>query len=243
MRTSSAPGEHDVRLPSGWWWSGYDRAVTDFLLIDPRVRDLSPMALDERGALKVLPTSFWETTTPRERALFGHRHGFYLLPTVELVEHLHELIGGRSAIEIGSGNGVLAQALGIPATDNCMQRRSHYRRIYEATGQPTVTYGRNVTPLSAADAVRRHKPDVVVAAWVTHRYRQDRHWAGGNEIGVDEEDVIAHCSTYVVIGNEHVHRTKSIWDLPHTITYPPFVVSRAANGSRDFIAVFTKAAS
>ena len=210
------------------------------LLIDPRERDLSPMALDGYGLPKVLPTSFWEATTPAERALFGHRHGIYLFPTVELVAHLHELIGGRSAIEIGSGNGVLARALGIPATDNCMQRRERYRRIYEAAGQPTVTYGRNVTAMDAATAVRRHKPDVVIAAWVTHRFRYDRRWAGGNEIGVDEEDVIAHCSSYVMIGNEHIHRTKSIWDLPHTITYPPFVVSRAANGSRDFLAVFTK---
>jgi hypothetical protein len=62
--------------------------------------------------------------------------------------------------------------------------------------------------------------------------------AGGNEVGVDEPDVLRHCETYVVVGNEGVHQGKEIWNRPHQIEYPPYVYSRAQNGTRDFIAVW-----
>lgn len=209
-------------------------------ILDPsQIRDISPDVLDDRGQMRVLPAAFWENTTPSERALFGHRYAIYNFPTTELVAYLHELIDGRSAIEIGAGHGVLAQALDIPATDNRMQAKARYRLIYELTGQPLVKYGRNVIELDAAAAIRRYRPDVVIGCWVTHRYDPARHWAGGNEIGIDEEAVIDAVQQYVVIGNEEVHRGKSIWELPHTQIHPPFVYSRAANGSPDFLAIWT----
>ena len=119
--------------------------MNDTFVLDPgTIRDLAPEALDSSGRLRVLPAAFWAQTTRDERALFGHRHGLYGFPTVELVEHLRELIGGRAAIEIGSGHGVLADALGIPATDSRQQEREPYRSAILAAGQPTVPYGPNV---------------------------------------------------------------------------------------------------
>jgi len=207
--------------------------------LDPaRVRDISPYVLDSAGRVRVLPSEFWASTTIEERALFGHRYGIYNFPTVELVDFLRDYIGDRRAIEIGAGHGVLAQALDIRATDNCMQRKAKYRRIYRATGQPTVPYGRNVIEIDAHDAVRRYDPDVVIGCWITHRYDPGRHYAGGNEIGVDEADVIRHCLQYIMIGNTAVHALKPIWELPHIISYPSFVFSRSANGSPDFLAVW-----
>jgi hypothetical protein len=211
--------------------------------LDPRgIRDLSPQVLDGSGRMKILPSEFWASTTPAERALFGHTHAIYAIPTTELVEHLRQFIAGRKAIEIGAGNGVLADALGITATDNRMQARSKYKRIFAQTGQPTVTYGRNIIERDAYEAVRRYEPEVVIGCWITHRYDPARHWAGGNEIGVDEMDVLAHCQEYVLIGNDKIHGTKVLWDLPHAKTYPPFVYSRAANGTKDFIAVWPNSA-
>jgi len=213
-----------------------------FALDTARIRDLTPEVMDDRGRMRVLPMAFWQGTTVDERALFGHTHGIYGFPTIELVEYLRELIGDRSAIEIGAGHGVLAEALGIPATDNKMQNRLPWRRIYELTGQPPVRYGRNVTALDAAAAIRRHRPEVVIGSWVTHRYDPRRHWAGGNEIGVDEAVIVA-VADYVSIGNEEVHAAKAIWDLPHTKLHAPFVFSRAANGSPDFIATWPAGSS
>lgn len=160
-------------------------------------------------------------------------HGLYCLPTHELIAYLQDL----NALEIGAGNGVLAQALGIRATDNRMQKLPKYREYYRSIGQTAVRYGHAVEQLDAVAAVARHQPDVVMAAWVTHRYDKSRPTAGGNEMGIDEETIIAGCGMYVLIGNKRVHQHKSIWSLTHEIFCPPWLYLRAVNGSRDFIAV------
>lgn len=209
--------------------------------LDPsQVRDISPEVLDEAGRLRVMPASYWAGITPHERALFGHRQGIYSFPTVELVEHLRELIAGRRAIEVGAGHGVLAEALGIMATDNRMQIKHPYNRVYELTGQPPVRYGANVIDIDANSAVRRYKPKVVIGCWVTHKYDRRRHSAGGNEIGINEGDLIDRAEQYVVIGNDLVHRDKEIWSRPHTKTRHPFIFSRATNGTPEFLAVWSK---
>lgn len=209
------------------------------IALDPdKIRDISAGALRADGRPRILPAAFWTTTKREERALFGHRHGLYSFPTVELVDRLRELIAGRTAIEIGAGHGVLAEALDIPATDSRQQDKPQYRAIYEQMGQATVPYGPNVVELHASRAVRHYKPQVVIGCWVTHKYDPARHAAGGNEVGVDEPDILRNCETYVVVGNEQVHAGKAIWSRRHEIEYPDFVFSRAHNGTRDFIAAW-----
>lgn len=210
--------------------------------VDPAaIRDIGPEVLDPGGRMRVLPAAYWASTTPAERALFGHRNGIYGFPTVELVEYLRELIGGRQAIEVGAGHGVLAEALGIPATDSRMQEKpGPHRDVYLLSGQPTVRYGPGVVEMHAVKAVRKYRPTVVIGCWVTHKYDPRRHHAGGNEAGIDEEEILYSCRTYVMIGNEQVHAGKKIWSRQHTIEYPPFVYSRATNGTRDFVAVWER---
>lgn len=208
-------------------------------ILDPRqIYDLRPDVLDENGCMRILPATFWATTKVEERALFGVRTGLYSFPTLELVARLQEIIADRSAIEVGAGSGVLAAALGIPATDNFQQRMPQYRMIYERIEQKIVPYGANVIEMNANHAVRHFKPDVVLGCWVTHKFDLKCPDRGGNEIGLDELDILHHCAAYVVVGNEEVHQHKPIWACQHTVEYPPFVFSRAFNGSRDFIAVF-----
>jgi hypothetical protein len=209
------------------------------LILDPdEIRDISGEVLDSQGRMRVLPAAYWAGTTIPERALFGHRHGIYSFPTEELVAHLREVIGGRTAVEIGAGHGVLAEALDIPATDNRQQEMPRYRAVYELSGQPPVRYGPNIIDCDAAEAIRRYRPQVVIGCWVTHLYDPDRHEAGGNEIGIDEDAVIGGCETYVLIGNEHVHRAKPVLAWVDEITYPEWLYSRAHNGARDFIATW-----
>lgn len=211
-------------------------------LIDARgLRDLAPDVLDERGRLRILPASFWEGTTAAERGAFGVKHGLYQFPTVELVEHLRRLIDGRRAIEIGAGSGVLAEALGIPATDNKMQEWPNIKRVYQLTRQPVVRYGENVEPLDALVAIKRHRPQVVIAAWVTHKFDERAPERNGNAYGVDEARVIQ-AAEYILVGNDHVHRNKPIWRLAHSIDRPAWVYSRAINGSPDFVARWAKGA-
>lgn len=175
-----------------------------------------------------------------ERALFGLRHGIYGLPTEELVAWLKREINGRSAVEIGAGHGALAEALGIPATDNWLQADPAIAAHYESRGQPVVKYGEHVEKLDAAAAVAKHKPQVVIASWVTHKYSEARHEAGGNQFGVDEGALLDACETYILIGNAKVHAKTPLWHRPHRIIEPDWLYSRSFNGTKDFIAVWGK---
>jgi hypothetical protein len=210
-------------------------------LIDPTTtRDLSPDALDSNGLPRILPAAFWAATTRAERALYCVRNGIYCIPTAELVEHLRAMIGGRKAIEIGSGNGVLAQALGIPATDNRMQEAPFIRALYDASEQAPVRYGLNVERLDAHLAIATHRPDVVIGAWVTHRYDPNDHDAGGNAYGPYGTAIVRSVDEYILIGHTGVHAQNPLWRTPHIVEYPGFLYSRAMSEGRDFIASFGK---
>lgn len=209
--------------------------------IDPsKIRDISNAMLDDTGQLKVVPADVLAGTTREERMLFGVRQGLYSFPTTELLDFVRERLQGRSALEIGAGHGTMAKALGIRATDNHQQDDPKIKAYYRALGQPTVPYGAHVENLDAISAVKKHKPQVVLACWVTHRYNPERHELGGNESGVDEAEIIANCDEYIFIGNERVHKDKPIWALPHEKVTPPWLYSRAGNGSPDFIAIWRK---
>jgi hypothetical protein len=187
-----------------------------------------------------MPAAFYHQTSMLERAVFGTRHGLYGLPTEELVTWLKTVTGDRTAIEIGAGHGALAAAIGIPATDNRQQEEPAVVAYYAAIRQPAIQYGLDVEKLTAAEAVTKYRPQVVIASWVTHKYREDRHDAGGNMFGVVEEDIIDACETYIFIGNRKVHALKSIWTRPHRVIEPDWLFSRASNGSPDFIATWGK---
>ncbi|MNR71505.1 hypothetical protein D3C71_21330 [compost metagenome] len=209
-------------------------------VLDANTRDLRPEVLDSSGRLKVMPASYYAQTTVDERAVLGLRTAAYVLPTLELVGWLKLAIGMRTAIEIGAGNGLVAESLGITATDSCMQEREDIALLMKAMGQRPVQYGRNIQRYSAEEALKKYKPKVVVACWVTHKFDERRHEAEGNMDGVVEEDVVANCESYIFIGNKHVHRNKSLWKQPHAYFEPPWLYSRAFNGSADFIAVWGK---
>jgi hypothetical protein len=208
--------------------------------LDPRsIRDISGDILDENGQMRIMPADYYRKTTVNERALFGHTHGIYSFPTLELIEWLHRKIGSRVAIEIGAGNGVMAKELGIPATDSMLQTNPLVAKLYSFAGQPAVKYGENVEKLDAVQAIEKYRPQVVVAAWVTHMYRKDRHEAGGNMFGVVEENIID-CADYIFIGNRGVHSGKSIWSVECEVIEPDWLFSRATNGAPNFIATWKK---
>lgn len=194
-------------------------------------------ALDPEGRVVVHPAEYWRQFTQPEIMNFCVQHGIYCIPTVELVEWLRGEIGDQRAIEIGSGNGVLAEALGIPATDNMMQTWPDISALYRAAQQQTITYGKNVRTLSAAEAVRGLEPDIVIAAWVTQLFDPRR---GGNMYGVAEE-LIVQAARYCFVGNLRVHKDKTILEMPHREHRFPWLVSRAIDPSLNFIGVWEKA--
>lgn len=212
-----------------------------FVLNPERTRDIAHLLLDAEGRLLIREGRELSQTTAEERLLFGVRHGIYSLPTVELLEFLQARIAGRSAIEIGAGHGVLAQALSIPATDNRQQEDPAIRAYYESIGQPTIRYGDHVEKLDAEHALAKYRPQVVIACWVTHRFDEAEPQRGGSITGVDEAAILENCEEYIFIGNEKVHQHKPILSLPHERLTPRWLYSRALNGSPEFIAIWRKA--
>lgn len=194
-------------------------------------------ALDASGRLQVLPCAFWKQFSQQEIALFCHRQALYCLPTQELVDWARGELDGRSAIEIGAGAGILGAALNIPATDNFMQERPEIVAAYRASGQPTIRYGAHVEKLDAEQAVLKHQPQSVVAAWVTHKWSASEAWREGNMFGVDEREIVRRAD-YVFVGHDHVHRHKPILDLPHETFYADWLVSRATSPGRNFIKIW-----
>jgi hypothetical protein len=105
----------------------------------------------------------------------------YLLPTREFIRALarqcREL--GRSVLEVGAGDGYLARALAtsdpglrVRATDSGAWRKPAARmtpaerKQWASVPIAGLSLGPNVERQDAVSATRRHRPDVVIAAWL-----------------------------------------------------------------------------
>lgn len=198
------------------------------------LNDLAERAISPSGRLLVMPSSFYQDALPAERAMLCVRHGYYLLPTFELVAFLKELIAGRHAIEIGSGNGVLAEALDIRATDNYMQQWPEIRVIYDRAQQAVCEYGWNVERIDGVEAAQKYKPQVIVASWLTHKWRETAPHRKGNQWAPDEQHLLTLCDELIFIGNSSAHKDHSLLRLNHLHYEMPFIYSRAVRG-KDFV--------
>ena len=199
-----------------------------------------PRLLKSNGRLKLHTAKHYDGIAHDALQLWCHNHARYGLPTVELIGWLKERIGGRSAIEIGSGSGDLAYHLGIQATDNRMQEWPNIRFHYVMTGQPVITYPDFVQNLDALEAVGKYRPEVVVASWVTEWIDPNLPppESGGNCWGVKETEILATGVEYILIGNQKVHGSKRIMAEPHEEFALPFLRSRASYPDLDRVWVW-----
>ncbi|EDY2030074.1 hypothetical protein GTB64_004516 [Salmonella enterica] len=168
--------------------------------------------LDESGTLRPMPSAWWAAKAPEQRAIFGNKHGIYAFPTHEAVSFVRDCIAGRErqTLEIGAGNGGWGKALGIRSTDSFLQRRPDVAAKYASMRQPTVRYGSHVEKLEAIKAVRKYRPKIVLASWVTQKFRADRFCMRGNADGVDELRMLDMIEEYILIGNTEQHSDKMI---------------------------------
>lgn len=201
--------------------------------------ELDAECLDENGLLKVMPADFYARWPRHELFIWAARRAFYCLPTHELVDFIRDQIDCCDTIEIGSGNGCLGRAVGVPLTDSKQQEREEVKARYEHDGMAVIKYGPDVEKLTALEAVERYKPNVVLAAWVTHKYSQSRPQNRGNMNGVDEGRLLDKkwVKKYIFVGHEHVHgehARKPILSRRHQTFKLPFVYSRSPH-ARDVI--------
>lgn len=202
--------------------------ISDFDKID--VARIQTEAMID-GRLKVMPSCFYNQFKQREISVFCLLNGLYCLPTTELLDLLNTLImegsASRNAIEIGAGNGTLGQGLGIPSTDSFLQDNPAIREHYRRQGQPTINYGKNVIKLDGNKAVENMRPEVVVGAWVTHRFNESEPERGGNAFGVDEQAILDQVNRYIIVGNKGVHGTKPIMSKVTRVIEGDFLFSRS----------------
>jgi len=135
--------------------------------------------IDEK--LQVLPYSYFKDLEYNHVKQFCVENGIYCLPTIELLNFIKEEIGEEErVIEIGAGHGAIARELGIKATDSKLQNRVDIKELYIKGKQPIVRYGDNIEMWDGEKAVCRFKPNIVIAAWVTHKYNPKQHVKEGN---------------------------------------------------------------
>ncbi len=200
------------------------------------VTHLDSLLLDSNGFCRVLPASEVNAIERDSFRLWCGQKAIYLYPTLELVEYLSEFIAGRSAIEVGAGNGHLGNALGITMTDSGMQTRPDIMAQYKMMGQACTCPPSGVEIIDAEDAVAKYRPQVVIASWLTHKWSPGM--STGNMYGPDESFIIANTENYVHIGNDTIHWEKPCWSQSHNKSYHPWIVSRASVKEQDHVAIW-----
>ena len=169
--------------------------------------------------------------------------GLYQLPTLELVEFVRTLIGGRSALEICAGQGWLGAALGIPSTDGWVfehpaiaARTALAGQVMGAPAPPPCPPAPHVKRLEASAAVAVYRPSVVVGCWVTHRF--DTRSRTGSTLGVDDLAILAQPSVQrlILVGNVCQHGPRPALRRKHSTHAAPWLFDRGhmtdPNGSR-----------
>lgn len=203
------------------------------------LRDIREEVLEPDRKLRMLPTAQWKTYLPNEIKAFAHFTGRYGLPTIELILYLKDIIDGRSAIEIGAGNGDLGSRLGITMTDSKMQNLKSVRDKYKGMGQRVIEYPDDVEELEALAAVKKYMPAVVVASWITTYSPFPVHY-GSSPYGVQEKEILDMVETFIIIGNFDTHGDKPIRKFKHETINARFNLSKAKNQDNNRIFIWDK---
>jgi hypothetical protein len=193
-----------------------------------QVKYLDALLLDENGRMRLLGADEYRDMPLLHIRIWATLHGRYGIPTKELIAWLKERIGGRKALEIGAGCGDLGFHLGIPMTDSFQQVEDPDTVVYFAINRvrPTLP-APDVDKEDAENAVRRRRPQVVIASYLTEKYDPRKHHTTGNMHGPREDYILERCDTYIFIGNEAVHGKKRLCKVPHETFRYPWLITRS----------------
>jgi len=192
------------------------------------------------GKLTPAPADELRRFNADQLQMFCTAYGIYQIPTIELIDFLRDEIGGEKTVEIGAGNGVIAAALDITATDSYQQARPDIKAHMARLGAVVVSYGERVLMQDAARAMKIHKPKVILGCWVTHKWNPKQPERNGNEWGIDEAAIIRRVRKYIFVGNSQTHAAKPILELPHREINPDWLFSRAEHQSLNRIWIWRK---
>ncbi len=200
---------------------------------------LDSQLLDHQtNRIKLLPASTYSELDRTELRIWCHYRARYLLPTIELIEWLKNRIDGRSAIEIGAGNGDLGYHLGIPAFDNGCQQYENVKLAYLRMGQVPTNPPPDVMRIDAIQAIHDYRPEVAIGAWITDKFAEGS--VEGNIYGPDSYQIIQNVE-YIRIGTEKIHGRSKILEFHHETVKAPGLVSRTSvNPPDDIVHIWKK---
>jgi len=201
------------------------------------------LAPDYSTSKKIVPVSANQVLEFNQNQIsqFCHTYAIYQIPTIELIDFLKKEII-ETAIEIGSGNGVIGRSLGIPMTDNCMQKWNSIKANYRVLKTPTINYPNDIIELDANLAVNQYKPQTVIGSWITQKYEphmEKYSEVSANVFGVDEIELLRKVKKYIHIGNEHTNESKEIFKkYKAKRIYADWLISRSQKKDQNVIYIF-----
>ena len=206
--------------------------------------DLSELeeVLLKDGQLQIVSYQDLQQFSQSQISQFCVLHGFYVIPTLQLIEFLHSEIDGNydKTIEIGAGHGAISRELGIRAVDNFMQEQKGIKELYETFQQTPVPYGSHVEKIDGNEAIRKYKPSIVIGAYCTHKYNPKEHWRGGNALGFNEKLILERVDKYIHIGNKKVHSKKPILKYKYREIKEDWLISRSQHKNENVIWIWEK---
>jgi len=209
------------------------------VFLKKNIQDLSGDLLLENGRLKLLPAAYYRNLKWEDFRIFCHCHARYGIPTIELIDYLKDIIGNRSALEIGAGAGDLGYHLKIPMIDNKMQSWPEISKIYEGMGQPTIKYPDDIEEIDALEAVKKYKPQVVIGSWITSFSSVEQKWRS-SPFGIKEPQILDLVETFIIVGNLDEHFDKPIRQIEHQTIHADWLVSRKKNQKNNCIFIWSK---
>lgn len=176
--------------------------------------------------------------------IWGNKRGVYTIPTTELIEWLKEEIGGRKAIEICAGTGVIGRALDIRRTDSYIQTTPEVILLYQSMSQVPIHPPKDVYQFEANHATDLFRPKVVVGSYVTQKYvegdENTKPKTNSSIYGVDEMALLPKIETYITIGNSSTHGDKRIRQFPHKVYQFDWLFTRSTQPELNEIVVWNK---
>lgn len=175
----------------------------------------------------------------------GH-NGVYQLPTEGLISFLGHLIKGKKAIEICCGMGLVANALGIPATDRMLSQGTGNENADIMLKKDEQIYARypyqfldNVENLTSYQAVIKYRPDIVIGCWVTPKAKGRKL---GSAYGTDEEKLLQQVKTYIHCGSSvnPIHSHKEIRKYRHWTIEADWLLDRASLRGQSQLKIWTE---
>lgn len=197
------------------------------------------------GLIVPVNNSFLRSQNQNDIQYYTHLNAIYGIVTNELVEYIANIIKGKRAIEIGSGNGTLGRALSIPLTDSHLQARKDIKAFYKKINTEVINYPSDVKKITALKAIKTYRPEIVVGSWITHKYNPKKDKLKGNTFGVDECRILLKekVKQYIMLGNiNSEHKIKPIIRnarISCEILKLPFCASRRLDNG-DCLFIFTK---